>query len=126
MADQASEARGMVKNFLGMRLYVIVTKPVVPPETVATKIKDHLERQVELEKNGTMFGAGPMFEDGAERPYAGMIIVRANSFAEADEIAQGDPLHAAGYREYTISRWHMNEGGFNLTIHHSDQSVKIT
>ena len=125
MADQSAGAQGMVRQMLGMELYVIITKPVVPPEKVATKIQDHLKRQVELEKSGIMFGAGPMFENGAESPYAGMIIVRANSFEEADEIAKGGPLHAAGFREYTISKWKMNEGGMNFTVNYSDQSVTI-
>ena len=111
---------------LGMELYVIITKPVVPPEKIATKIQDHLKRQIEIEREGILFGAGPLFEDGAESPHAGMIIVRASSFEEADTIAQGDPFHAAGFREYTITRWSLNEGSVNLKIDYSDQTAKIS
>lgn len=126
MADQGAEASNMARQMLGMELYVIITKPVVEPEKVKTKIKDHLEHQIAIEQSGVLFGAGPMFEDGAETPYAGMIIVRANSFEEAHKIAMTDPLHAAGFREFTISKWKMNEGGLNLTVGFSDQSVKIS
>ena len=81
--------------------------------------------QVALEKAGIMYGAGPMFEKGGERPAFGMIIVRANSFEEADAIAAEDPFHKAGLRKYEIHRWMLNEGSYTVTVNYSDQSMTI-
>jgi uncharacterized protein YciI len=112
-------------NFLAKDVYVIITKPVAPFEEIQKKLPDHLARQVQLERDGIMFAAGPLFEDGAERAHAGMIVVRAGSFAEADAIAAEDPFHKAGLREYTIQRWRINEGSYTVTISYSDQKAEI-
>lgn len=112
-------------NVLAKELYVIVTRPVAEPAKVAEVLPKHLERQIELEKAGILFAAGPLFEDGAEAPHAGLIIIRARSFADAKEIADADPLHAAGLREYTVERWSLNEGSYSLTVNYSDQTVSV-
>ena len=112
-------------TFLNRDLYVITTVPCAPREAVMKHIEAHLDRQVELERAGIMFGAGPLFEDGADVPVAGMIIVRASSFEEAAKIADGDPMHIHGVRSYTIRRWRLNEGSFNVTISYSTQKAAI-
>ena len=81
-------------NFLQKTLYVITTVPCVPLEEMRKHLPAHIDRQVELEKAGIMFGAGPVFNEGSEVPDAGMIIVRADSFDHAREIADGDDLTA--------------------------------
>ncbi len=117
MADHA--------HFLNKELYVYFSTPLKPREEVAEMLPKHLEYQVELEKRGIMFGAGPMFEKGADAPHRGMIIVRAASFEEADEIAAADPMHSSGMREYTLDRWLMNEGTITLTVTYSDQAAIV-
>ncbi len=117
MADHA--------HFLNMELYVYFSTPVKPRDEVAKILPKHLEYQVNLEQRGIMFGAGPMFEKGADAPHRGMIIVRADSFEEADEIAAADPMHTSGMREYILERWHMNEGGVTLRVTFSDQVANI-
>ena len=110
---------------LGKTLYVIHTaaKPGVAPERLAAVLPSHLEHQVGIERDGILFAAGPMqTEDGDRR---GLIIIRADSFAAAREIAESDPFHAQGLREYTIERWSMNEGGFSVRISCSDQKMSI-
>lgn len=112
------------ETMLAKDLYVIVTRPVVPREQIMEVLPAHLERQVELEKQGILFAAGPLFdEDGT--PTSGMIVVRANSFKEANEIAMGDPFHAKGLREFTIQRWRVNEGSYTVTVNYSDQSMRL-
>ena len=54
-----------------------------------------------------------------------MIIVRANSFEEAEKIAAADPMHTSGMRDYTLERWHMNEGSVTLKVTFSDQAANI-
>ena len=106
-------------------LYVIFTRPVAPREKIMELLPRHLERQVELEKQGILFAAGPMEPQENDKPRTGMIIIRADSFEDANAIAMEDPLHAAGLREFDIWNWSMNEGSFTVTISYSNQSAAI-
>jgi len=113
------------KDMLQKDLYVIFTRPVAPREEIMKLLPKHLERQVELEKQGILFAAGPMEPEDDSKPRTGMIIVRADSFEHANEIAMADPFHAAGLREYDIWNWSMNEGSFTVTINYSDKSANV-
>ena len=106
-------------------LYVIFTRPAAPREKIMELLPKHLERQVELEKQGILFAAGPMEPQENDKPRTGMIIIRADSFEDAHAIAMEDPLHAAGLREFDIWNWSMNEGSFTVTISYSNQSAAI-
>ena len=112
-------------TMLRKELYVIFTKPVTPREEIRKILPEHLKRQVELEKKGILFAAGPMEPSDETKTRTGMIIVRAKSFKEADEIAKNDPMHTSGVREYDIWKWSLNEGSFSVTINYSDQSASI-
>jgi uncharacterized protein len=113
------------KDMLQKDLYVIFTRAVAPREEIMKMLPQHLERQVELEKQGILFAAGPMDPEDETKPRTGMIIVRAESFEHANEIAMGDPFHAAGLREYDVWNWSMNEGSFTVTINYSDKSADV-
>ena len=113
-------------DMLQKDLYVIFTKAVAPREKILELLPKHLERQVELEKQGILFAAGPMEPEDETKPRTGMIIVRADSFKHANEIAMGDPFHAQGLREFEIWNWSMNEGSINVTINYSDQTAQIS
>lgn len=103
-------------------LYAVLTTPVVERDQIVKALPDHLEYQVSLEERGIMFAAGPLFDKEGAPPRAGLIIIRAESFAEADEIAKADPMHSRGLRSYTLDRWQINEGGFTLKV----QFAKLT
>ena len=109
MADAPSSVDPLTKDFLGKEMYLVVTKPVRSPE-IKKRLPEHLAHQVELEKRGIMFAAGPLYPRGSDIPEAGMFVLRANSFEEAEKIANEDPLHKAGLRTYTIQKWRLNEG----------------
>jgi uncharacterized protein YciI len=113
------------KDMLQKDLYVIFTRPVAPREEIMKLLPKHLERQVELEKQGILFAAGPMEPEDDSKPRTGMIIVRADSFEHANEIAMADPFHAAGLREFEVWNWSMNEGSFTVTINYSDKSANV-
>ena len=124
MADeQALQER--ITSYLGKELYVIFSKPEVPPEKVREVSPAHLDHQVRLEKEGILYGAGPVFDEGADAPAFGMIVIRAGDFGEAKKIAESDPMHSTGVRSYELRRWKMNEGSFQVTINFSDQSAEI-
>ena len=113
------------KDMLQKDLYVIFTRPIAPREEIMKLLPKHLERQVELEKHGILFAAGPMEPEDDSKPRTGMIIVRADSFEHANEIAMADPFHAAGLREFEVWNWSMNEGSFTVTINYSDKSANV-
>jgi uncharacterized protein YciI len=124
MADAPSNVHPSTTKFLGKEMYLVVTRPVRSPE-IEKRLKDHLDHQVELEKRGIMFAAGPLYPRGSDVPEAGMFVLRAKSFEEADAIAKEDPLHKAGLRTYTIQKWRLNEGRITVTVDFSDQTMKI-
>jgi len=125
MSDAPSDVHPLTQQFLGKEMYLVVTRPVRSPE-IAKRLADHLAHQVDLEKRGIMFAAGPLYPRDSNIPEAGMFVLRANSFEEAEEIAKSDPFHAAGLRTFTLQKWRINEGSFTVTVNLSDQSMKLT
>ncbi|QKV20167.1 YciI family protein [Oricola thermophila] len=114
----------LTADMLRQEFFVVNTTPARSPE-IQRLLPRHLEYQVRLEREGKLFGAGPVYEEGDDLPSGGMIILRARSYDEARALADADPLHAAGLRSYTIRKWVMNEGSMTVTIRYSDQSVAI-
>jgi uncharacterized protein len=107
-------------------LFLIISTPVKPHEQVMAMLPTHLERQMELERQGILFSAGPLFEEGSQTPSAGCIIIRAKDFEAARKIADGDPMHANGLRSYEIRRWKINEGSYSVTFTYSDHGLNVT
>ena len=56
---------------------------------------------------------------------SGLIIYRAESMEAARAIAEADPMHASGIRTYTLRKWLVNEGSFQLDVKLSTQSVRL-
>ena len=125
MADAPSDVHPLTNTFLGKEMYLVVTRPVRSPE-IDKRLADHLAHQVELERRGIMFAAGPLYSRDSNVPEAGMFVLRASSFEEAEAIAKGDPLHAAGLRTFTLQKWRVNEGSITVKINYSDQTREIT
>jgi len=119
-----SKPEDLYATMLRQSLYVITTTPARGPG-IQNLLPDHLEYQIEMERNGILFGAGPLFNEGEDIPYGGMIIVRAKDAIEARKYADEDPFHAAGLRQYTINRWMLNEGAMTFTVRYSDQTAVI-
>ena len=71
-----------------------------------------------------MFAAGPLSKEDGTR-IGGMFVIRAESFEAARAIADSDPLHKAGLRTYTLTKWTVNEGSYGIRVNYSDQSVTI-
>jgi uncharacterized protein YciI len=112
-------------RMLKKRLWVVITRPVKPPEEVQRQLKAHLEHQIRLEKSGIMYGAGPAPSPGETRAAFGLIIIRARDEAEARRIADSDPMHSSGVRRYELYAWSLNEGRINVTLDFSDQSFRF-
>ena len=113
------------KKMLGKKLWVIMTKRVVPLEEVQKHTKAHLLHQIKLEKDGIMYGAGPAVVPGASEASFGLIVIRAKDEAEARRIADSDPMHKEGVRKYELYQWTMNEGRLSITIDFSDRTYRL-
>ena len=111
---------------LQKQMYVYFTKPANGLGPVMENLEEHLKFQVEIEQKGVMFGAGPFWTDDEQRwEGEGMIIIRAESLAEARKIAESDPMHASGARTFTIRPWLMNEGMVTMKVTYSDGRREI-
>ena len=93
---------------------MIFTGPVAPREKIMELLPTS-ERQVELEKQGILFAAGPM-EPRRRQATHRHDHYQGRLFDDAHAIAMEDPLHASGLREFDIWNWSMNEGSFTVTI----------
>ena len=112
-------------RMLRKRLWVVITKAVAPPEELSKLLEAHLQHQIRLEKEGIMFGAGPLSNADGSPTGTGMIIIRAETEADARHIADQDPFHSSGLRTYTLQQWSLNEGRINITVDFSDQSYRF-
>ena len=84
----------------------------------------HIDHQIDLEKRGIMFGAGPVFDAKGTHEY-GLIMIRADNTEEAKAIADSDPMHQTGTRTYTLHQWSMNEGHIDVGIDFSNAMVTL-
>ena len=96
-------------------LWVIITTDTPGFKRPPGLFPSHLAHQVELEKKGILFAAGPVSDAAGKREY-GMIIIRAGSLAEARRIADSDPMHKSGARHYVLHEWSLNEGSATFTL----------
>jgi len=112
-------------KMLRKRLWVVITKAVAKPEELSKMLEAHLQHQIRLEKEGIMFGAGPLSNPDGSPTGTGMIIIRAESEAEARRIADQDPFHSSGLRTYTLQQWSLNEGRLTITVDFSDQTYRL-
>ncbi len=93
---------------------------------VRKNLDEHSKFQVDLERRGIMFGAGPFWDDD-ETHWSGdgMVIVRAESLAAARAIAAEDPMHTSGARQFTVRPWLLNEGTLTFRLNFSDMKYLI-
>lgn len=123
----AAAVREASKGMLQKQLYAIFTTPTNGLGPVFANIEEHLKFQVGLEKQGTLFAAGPLWtDDGEAWEGEGLVIVRAASKEEARAIAERDPMHVSGARAFRIRPWMINEGSLTVRLDYSTQSFVIS
>jgi len=125
MALTPQQITALHDKMLHKRLYVIFSEPTEKGGDRGKVFPKHIAYQLEIEKKGILFAAGPFVDGRGKSQGAGMIIVRAKSMAEAKRIADRDPFHKQGYRRYRIQAWEVNEGGFNLRVKYSDGTYTL-
>lgn len=120
--DVLKASEGMLQK----QLYAVFTTPTNGMGPVMANIEEHLKFQVELERKGIMFGAGPFWADNeVDWNGEGMVVIRAGSLAEAREIAAEDPMHSSGARSFTVRPWLLNEGTLTVRIDYSTGKREI-
>ena len=120
------DVRKASSAMLQKQLYAIFTTPTGGIERILEGLAEHLAFQMQLEGEGVMYAAGPMWSDD-ERHWDGdgMVVVRAGSRDEAVAIAERDPMHRSGARKFTVRPWMINEGTMTVKLDMSSQSFTI-
>lgn len=116
---------GLTQRMLRKKFYVLLSKPVVPPEQLTRVLPAHLEYMIALEKRGVVFASGPLADAGRAPHGEGLTILRVDSAAEARAIAQGDPFFVNGLRSFELKEWTMMEGMLALRVNLSDQTIEV-
>lgn len=77
---------------------------------VMEEVGPHLAYWAEREQENVLFAGGPVMSEVGSDPWSGhgIIILRAQSLAEAHAIARADPMHKAGARDYELRPWLLN------------------
>ncbi len=114
------------RGSLAHELYVVISTPCGAEQAVKENLAAHLAYQGEQEAAGKLAFAGPLSDESGEvMNGTGMIVYRADSLEQARKIAEGDPMHAAGARSFTLRRWLINEGSLTVNVKLSAQSVTL-
>jgi uncharacterized protein len=101
---------------LQMQLYV-VTSIAKSLDAVKENLPEHRAYLRELENKDILFGAGPLWtDDGQYFEGDGMLIYRASSVEEAQQLAEADPMHKNGAREFKIRPWLLNDGSITIRV----------
>ncbi|MEM1237682.1 MAG: YciI family protein [Pseudomonadota bacterium] len=114
------------RGALAYSVFVVTSRPLVGPEEFSKHLPDHLEYLGKAEAAGQLMMAGPLSDEtGIEMSGIGFQVWRAASWEDAKALADGDPMHVAGVKEYEMRRWLINEGNMQLSVGLSSRSVTL-
>ncbi len=115
------------RGALALELFVIESTPSSEPEKIKEILPYHLDYQANLEKRGVLVLAGPLSDStGNIMNGSGLIVYRAESMKEAENIAQEDPMHKSGTRTFSLRKWLINEGNLSINVGLSTRLVKLS
>lgn len=79
-------------------------------ESVLKNLQDHLAYWDKIEQQDGMFAAGPFIPEDPSEKWSGdgLVIISASSYSEARKIAEEDPMHKSGARDYKLRPWLLN------------------
>ncbi|MGB7036238.1 MAG: YciI family protein [Xanthobacteraceae bacterium] len=115
----------LMRKMLRKKLYVVLSKPVVPPERLKPFLMAHLEYMIGLEKRGLVFASGPLSDGEGPMSGQGLTVLRASGAAEARALAESDPFFINGLRSFELKEWTVMEGTLSLRVNLSDQSIEV-
>ena len=123
MSAQLTACAGPVDDV--QKLYVLISKPLVPPEQLKPLLATHLDYMIGRERRGLLFASGPLNEADAPPSGHGLTILRVKDAAEARRIAEAEPFFAHGLRTFELREWTVMEGTLGVRVNLSDQSVEV-
>ena len=115
----------LMRKMLRKKLYVLISKPVVPPDKLKPFLMAHLEYMIGLEKRGVVFASGPLADGEGPPSGDGLTVLRSGSAEEARAIAEADPFFVNGLRTFELKEWTVMEGTLSLRVNLSDQSIEV-
>ena len=115
----------LMRKMLRKKLYVLISKPVVPPEKLQPFLMAHLDYMIALEKRGLVFASGPLADGEGPPSGHGLTVLRAANAMEARALAEADPFFVNGLRTFELKEWTIMEGTLGLRVNLSDQSVEV-
>jgi uncharacterized protein len=96
--------------------FVCVTRPARPLVELEQHLDSHKAYLSGLERDGMLLAAGPLLGEEARYDGNGLIVFRAKTREEAQQLADNDPFHARGLRRYELFPWQVNEGSFEVRL----------
>jgi uncharacterized protein YciI len=123
--NENARAAELMHQMLRKKLYVLISKPLVPPDKLKPLLATNLDYMIGLEKRGLLFASGPLTEPDAAPSGHGLTILRVRDAAEARGIAEAEPFFAQGLRTFELKEWMMMEGTLGVRVNLSDQSVEV-
>lgn len=114
------------RGALAHEFFMVLSTPAGDLAKVKEMLPEHLAYQAQQEEKGVLFLAGPVSDEtGEEMASAGLIIYRATNFEAARALAEADPMHSSGARNFILRRWLVNEGSMSISFGLSAQSVRF-
>lgn len=89
---------------------------LMPGRSLAELLLDHLRYMIGLEESGHLFAAGPLVDETGTPTGDGLILLRADTLAEARDLVSRDPFVVAGVRSVEVQPWRIMEGRVSLAV----------
>ncbi len=122
----SQETINLLQRMLNLPLYVVLRHPL-DLSKLPDLLNEHLKWAIAAENKGELFASGPFIKDCSPPGSAGgMSIVRADDLAHAESIIKQDPFITNGVYTFTIQKWLLMEGSFDVHITLSNQHVQYT
>ncbi len=123
--NEDARAAELMSKMLRKKLYVLISKPLVPPEQLKPLLATHLDYMIGLERRGVLFASGPLTEPEGATSGHGLTVLRVTDAGEARRIAQAEPFVAQGLRTFELKEWTVMEGTLGVRVNLSDQTVEV-
>ena len=85
------------------RRYVIFLNKIKGIETSESLIREHVRFLRKIDEKGKLDLCGPFLDHEG-----GMLIVKVDSFVEAQNLAKSDPFVSSGARSFEIRTWELS------------------
>jgi len=123
MSDNAAEIEA-IKSKMVQKSYYLMSRKVIDSGRISAVMLDHYKWLIMLEKKGKVFASGPLFHRDGQKS-AGMSVLCASSWEEAEALAADDPFVTSGAMEFALQRWQVNEGRIRIAVNFSDGTFSI-